>query len=286
MPNEVPAASDLSASDLSETVSCRPSGELGSIVGLAFFLTIVDGLALILPSNPPLANPIAQTLFFGALCVGSFLAGILMLWWMLHAGILADSAGLRWRGLVGWKSVHWDQIVDYYEKQPTQMQGNSTSSRLKVGAIVETSTAKFGFTNLWSHADTLRQLVEQQAINSRASSWELKGTRAIGLWPRVFDYDTRENRWAPRLWLKLFLIYVVYLLIQPALRLNVMAGSIGWTMTLLTAGLYLLLIGSLGLIFLLPLAQYRAAGRRKGERVTVDLTGIVFESETRRLEAA
>lgn len=208
-----------------------------------------------------------------------------MLWWRLHARILARSDGLRWLGLGGWKSVRWEEVTDYYEKQPTQAQGSSRSSRIAVVSVVKTPAAKFSFTSAWSDAEALRAQITFHAVSSQAQHWEIKGTRLVDAWPRVFDYDTRENRWAPRLWFKLFSAYVFYLLIQPALKLTAMVGGIGWAMTLTAAALYLLLIGSFGLIFLLPLAQYRAANRRKTERITVDPNGIIFESETQRVEA-
>ncbi len=57
-------------------------------------------------------------------------------------------------------------------------------------------------------------------------------------------------------------------------------------MTLAAAGLYLLLVGSLSLFLLIPLIQYRAAGRRKAERITADTSGLMFEDGARRVEAA
>ena len=103
----------------------------------------------------------------------------------------------------------------------------------------------------------------RNAVYRRVSQWGIKGTRTVDPWPVVFDYNTRKHRWAPRLWLKLFGAFVVYLVVQPALQVAATANLIGWGTTLAAAALYLLLIGSVGLVFLLPLAQYRAAARRK-----------------------
>ncbi len=237
------------------------------------------------PTNQGLPSPTETAVWEGiaALCL---LGALGTAWWLLRACVIGGSDGLRGRQAGGWKSVRWDEVSDYYEQLPTQIQRSSGKSSVAAVSIIEASFCKFGVTNLWSHAEALRDLVEQNAVQSRATQWEIKGTRAFDPWPRLFDYDTLENRWAPRIWLKLFLIFVMYLLVRPALQLGVMAGLVGWTMTLITAGLYLLLIGSIGLIFLFPLAQYRAAEQRKAERITADLYGVAFEDGARRLEAA
>ena len=250
--------------------------------------TVYGGMAAMVshaPTNRGLPSPTETAVWEGiaALCL---LGALGTAWWLLRACVIGGSEGLRGRRLGGWKSVRWDEVSDYYEQLPTQIQRNSGKSSVAAVSVVEASFCKFGVTNLWSHAEALRSLVEQNAVQSRAARWEIKGTRVFDPWPRLFDYDTLENRWAPRIWLKLFLIFVVYLLVRPALQLGVMAGLVGWTMTLVTAGLYLLLIGSIGLIFLFPLAQYRAAEQRKAERVTVNLHGIVSEDGLQRVEAA
>lgn len=241
------------------------------------------------PKGPPSHG---ETFFFAAISLTCFLSFWGLIWWLLRACVIADGAGLRWRGLGGWKSIGWGGVRDYHEVPPTQtQQGSSTSgpngTRLPlVISVIETSSGKCGVTSQWSNAHALRKSVALHAVNSRASRWELKGTRTIDPWPRVFDYNTRENRWAPRLWLKLFVAFVVYLLVQPALQMAGTAHLIGWAATLSVAAVYALSVGSLGLIFLLPFAQYRAANQRKDERITVDLNGIVFDTGARRVEAA
>ena len=199
---------------------------------------------------------------------------------MLRAGISAGDNGLWVRGYGGWKSVHWDEVSDFYETLPVQKRSAAA------GCVLETVSGKVRFSRDWSNAEALRELVARNAVPSRVSQWGIKGTRAVDPWPVVFDYDTPENRWAPRLWLKLFVIFVVYLVVQPALQFTATANMIGWGTTLTAAALYLLLIGSVGSVFLLPLAQYRASGHRKAERITVDLDGIVFEGDVRRVQAA
>lgn len=237
-------------------------------------------------SGPP---SLTETAVWEAIAGACLLLALGMASWLARACVVADASGLRWRGVGPWKAARWEEVHDFYEKVPTRLQaGSRAAARPTTVSVVKTASGEVGVTSLWSGADALREQVELRAVHSLAHLWEVLGTRAVDPWPRVFDYDTPENRWAPRLWLKLFLVYVVYVLVKPAMQLPAMAGLMGWATTLLTAGLYLLLVGSLGLIFLIPLAQYRAAGRRKAERITVSLGGIVFEFEdgARRMEAS
>ena len=234
---------------------------------------------------PPAGTPFSLTaaLFFAAIFVGSLFSTLAVAWWMLRAGIIADTSGLCVRRFGGWKSVRWEEVSDFYEVVPVRS-GRRAGSGTRF--VLEMPSRKIGFSSLWSNAERLREKVAQNAVNSRAAEWEIKGTRRADPWPRTFGYNTWENRWAPRIWLKLFVVFVVYLFVKPALQLAVTAHVIGWTVTLVIAGAYVLLVGSLGLIFLLPLAQYRASNRRKSEQITVDLDGIVFNDGARRVEAA
>lgn len=229
--------------------------------------------------------------FLYALSAVCALGFALYLWWWFRAGVIGDADGLRVRQFGGWKPVRWEDVSDYYESVPLTVQRSARTSQgqailpLLVLSILTTKT-KIEFTNRSSQAEALKALVTQNAIKSRSGAWETFGTRTIDLWPQVFDYQTQANRWGPRLWLKIFIVFLAYALIQPALQMQVTAHLIGWSATLVTAGLYLLLVGPIGLFFLLPLAQYREVSRRKSERITADLDGIVFENGTQRLETA
>ena len=264
---------------LNTVVRCRPPRSNWLL--LIFPVLLCPSLALSAfastPKGPPSPGDTFILLTFALLC---FLGACIFSWWTLRAGITADDSGLRVRGFGGWKPVRWAEVSDFYETLP--MRKRSAAA----GYVLETASGKVCFSNDWSNAEALRELVARNAVHSRVSEWGIKGTRATDPWPVVFDYNTRGNCWAPRLWLKLFVVFVVYLVVQPALQFAATANMIGWGTTLAVAALYLLLIGSVGLVFLLPLAQYRAADRRKAERITVDLNGIVFENGARRLQAA
>ena len=112
------------------------------------------------------------------------------------------------------------------------------------------------------------------------------GTRPCDPWPRVFGYNTFSNRWAPRLLLKLLLVFVVYVLVKPALGLTGLAALIGWRMTLTTAALYLVLTLPLAIMLLVfPLREYQAVQMRLGEHITLTPEGLMFENSTRRMDA-
>ena len=264
---------------LNTVVRCRPPRSNWLL--LIFPVLLCPSLALSAfastPKGPPSPGATFIFLTFALLC---FLGSCVFFWWMLRACIAADDSGLRVRGFGGWKPVRWAEVSDFYETLP--MQKRSAAA----GYVLETASGKICFSRDWSNAEALGELVARNAVHSRVSEWEIKGTRAADPWPVVFDYDTRENRWAPRLWLKLFVVFVVYLVVQPALKLAAAAALLGWTAAVAITALYLLLMGSLGLVFLLPLAQYRAAARRKAERITANLDGVVFEGDARRLQAA
>jgi hypothetical protein len=102
--------------------------------------------------------------------------------------------------------------------------------------------------------------------------------------PQTYHY--RQNIWTPRVLLKLILTALGYLLTKPLQQAMSQAGQVGWGVTLAGLGVYVLLTASVGAFFLMPLTLYRAAGRRKAERITADTNGLVFEDGARRVEAA
>lgn len=201
--------------------------------------------------------------------------------WARRGAIVADKAGLRWRGLGAWKCVSWGEVSDYYVRMSHQNAGETVTV-----AVIETAAGRINFGSLWTDAEPLQEAVERQARAAAASQWGLRGTRLCDPWPRVFGYDTFSNRWSPRLLLKLLLMFAVYVLVKPALSLTGLAALVGWRMTLTTAALYLLLTLPLAIMLLVrPLLDFRAVQKRMGERITLSLEGLVFEGGTRRIAA-
>lgn len=273
---------NISDSSPAATVSCRPSAEWWAWVGLAIFFALMGGLAAILPSNPPPLHPVVQAAFFGVVSIACLLGAALAAWWMFQARMEADADGLRWRRFGGWKSARWEEVRGFYDRLPAQSQAGRSSLR----AIIKTSSGTISFSSEWANADSLREQVERRATNAAVQQWGLLGSRPCDPWPRVFRYDTWQNIWTPRVLLKLVLTALGYLLTKPLQQVVGTVGQAGWGMTLAGLGVYVLLIASMGAVFLMPLAQYRAAGRRKAERITADTDGIVFEDGARRVEAA
>lgn len=264
----------------SETVTCRPPVIFRRLVFIAVFLGAGYLFMAWTSLQPPVGPPSAvySGLVFGAIGLLVLALGIGAAAWEARAVVIADAQGLRWCGLGQWKAAWWDEITDYYDLSPTRRAPQAASFVLSPVGVAR-------FTRRWSNADALRAVIVERARVGE-TAWGTLGCRAFDPWPRVFGYDTFSNRWVPTLALKLFLAFVAYLLVKPALGLAAFAGLVGWRMALLTAGLYLLLVVPFGLFFLLPLAQYRAVRQRRAQRITADLDGLAFEEGARRVRAA
>ncbi len=216
-------------------------------------------------------------------CLGVSLgpASFVLALWLGRTRIVADGAGLRWRRFGGWKCAGWGEVLDYYDR----LRGQGQAKRAGVRGI-KTVAGEIRFGYDWPGAEALREAVERQATGTAAREWGLLGTRPCDPWPRVFGYDTFSNRWSPRLLVKLSLVFVVYVLVKPALSLTGLAALLGWRMTLTTAALYLLLTVPLAVMLLVrPLLDYRAVQKRLGERITLTPEGLMFEDGTRRIDA-
>ncbi len=276
MPSDAPDFSNLA-----ETVSCRPSSEWWAVIAMAVFFTVIAGLALILPSNPPPLHPVLQAIFFGMVSVASLLAAAWLTWWTLNARILADTRGLRWRGLFGWKSARWEEVQDYYDRLPSQSHGQRHSR-----AIIKTSNGTISFSSQWTHVEPFREQVERRVTQARAQEWGVWGSRPCDPWPQVFDYGTWSNRWMAPILSVMLVAFLAYTLAKPVLRTVSQFGVPGWGVTLAMLGVFVVFILSKGALLLLIIGRYREAGHRRSERITVDTRGILFDDGARRVEAA
>ena len=270
---------DVVQAKLSLCVSCRPTNVAAVCVGIPGLFAVLLGLNAWAMAVTPGLGSRAMSVVFTVLSLLCFLGAVAGLRWTRRAQVTADGAGLRWRGLGRWRSARWDEVSDYFDKLPPR--GASV-----VSSVIQTRQGPVRFSSKWSDRDALRAAVVERAGRLMGAGWETQGCRASDPWPRVFGYDTFNNRWMPTLTLKLFLAFVAYLLVKPALGLAALGGLVGWRMALITAGLYALLIIPLGLLFLLPLAQYREVRRRRGQTITVDPNGLVFQAGDRAVAAA
>jgi hypothetical protein len=267
--------------DSNATVCCRPP-----VLNWVFVvLCAPTGVMMWFGAHSPnkAGSPSASDVaIVQAIAVALLLMVAVLAAWQTRARIVADAGGLRWRLFGGWKSARWEEVWDFYDRLPSQAQGQ----RSLFWAVIKTAAGGVRFSNDWTDAIALREQVARLATNAAMQQWDLLGSRPCDLWPRVFRYDTWQNIWTPRVLLKLALTALGYLLTPPLQQAMSQAGQVGWGVTLAGLGVYVLLIASMGAFFLMPLAQYRAAGRRKAERITADLNGIVFEDGARRVEAA
>ena len=272
-----PAASPT---DTVSPVVCRP-GKAAAVWGIllgimAFYCALFAVLGL-------LTGPGTRSLTVAmAACFVVSLLGILpAIVWARRGAIIADETGLRWRGLGAWKSASWDEVRDYYERLPPQNKGSRISYR-----TIKTAAGRLNVTSQWTNADALCTCVELRATASAAREWGVLGTRPCDPWPRVFRYDTWQNIWTPRLLIKLMGFGLTFLLAKPLTQAAALAGFVSWPMKIGLFGPVLVLVFLLLPMPLVLLSQYQATGRRKAERITTDLCGIVFEDKARRVEAA
>ena len=275
MPSDAPEIPDPA-----DTVTCRPSGEWWQLVGSAGFFGVMAGTGALLPANPPPLHPVLEAVFFGTVSVACLLAAAWLMWWTLTARILADASGLRWRGRFGWKSARWEEVRDFYDDLPVRAGRDSGQATIKA------PSGTVSFSRQWTNVGPLRALVARRAANAATGEWGLLGTRSCDRWPRVFRYDTWQNIWAPRILLKLVLTGFGYAFAKPIQQAVGLAGLVGWPMKLALFAPYLLIFFLYAGPLLFVFAQYRAAGRRRAERIRVDMEGIVFEDGARRFEAA
>ncbi len=217
-----------------------------------------------------------------AACFVACLLGIIpAIAWARRGAIIADETGLRWRGLGAWKSANWGEVRDY-----SVGQSQKSSSVTITPAFIETSAGRIKFSSQWTNAKPLQKAIKRHATSAAPQEWEMIGTRPCDPWPRVFGYNTFSNRWSPRLLLKLLLMFVVYVLVKPALGLTGLVALIGWRMTLTTAALYLVLTLPLAIMLLVfPLREYQAVQKRMGQRITLSPDGLIFEDGMRRIDA-
>lgn len=266
--------------DPAEIVTCRPPGEWWQLVWATVFFGAIAGTGALLPAAPSSLHPVQEAIFFGTVSVASLFAAAWLTWWTLKARILADASGLRWRGGFGWKSARWEGVQDFYDRLPVQ------SGRDSLQAVIKTSSGTVSFGRQWTNVGPLRALVARRVTDAAASEWGLLGTRPCDPWPRVFRYDTWQNVWTPCIILKLVLTGFGYTFVKPVQQAAGLAGLVGWPMKLALFAPYLILLLLYAGPVLFVLAQYRAAGRRRAERITADTEGIVFEDGARRIEAA
>lgn len=267
-------------------VRCRPSKEFWQVVGLIGFEAVGFGFLGFLSTLNPRPAPRSAISFIECLVGALILLITLLCVWGKRAEIGADAAGLHWRRMGRWKRADWADIHDYYEVDTAQRRLAYGKMAAKKASLIKTAAGNLSVTNYWTNYDALRALVEQKATNARISEWGVLGSRPVDDWPRVFHYDTFDNRWSPRIILKISLLLLPYVMINPLLKIYTTLGVLGWLVALTTGVLYLLLCLACAYIPIALLAQYQVAARRKGQRLTADMSGLRFEDHARVVGAS
>lgn len=265
--------------DPAASITCRPGKAAAPWVILPGVMAFYCGVmaCLCLPIGLGTWSAAVTLAVFCAIGLAGMIPAIV---WARRGAIIADETGLRWRGLGAWKSVRWGEVRDYYERLPPQNKGSSITYR-----ALETAAGRLNVTSQWKNADTLWACVEGRATASAVQEWGVLGTRPCDPWPRTFRYDTWQNIWTPRLLIKLMGFILTFLLAKPVTQAAALAGFVSWPMKLGLFAPSFLMASMLLLLPLVLLSRYRATGRRRAERITADLDGIVFEDKARRVEA-
>lgn len=258
------------------SVCCRPAKVAWIFVA---FFTVMGGLSLSLPWIEP--RPRGMGDLIGTCLMASFflIPALVCAVWAVRGRIIADERGLRWRGLGRWQSTAWDSVQDYYDKLPPS---NGKSAGLK--SVVETRGGCLKFDRDWSGTAALRASIERRAASARARTWGVLGTRPEDDWPRVFHYNTSDNRTS--LWYISGCLLLLYgAILSRALPRTVgWVQELGWGLGLAPLLVMLAVVFSYSLIFWVAAFPPLEAKRRKHQRITVSPSRLRFEDGDRAIE--
>ena len=151
--------------DITVPVICRPGKAAAVWMILPGIMAFYCGLFIVLGLLTGPGNRIV-TICLASSCALFLLGLIPGIVWARRGAIIADEAGLRWRGLGAWKFASWGEVRDYYERLSPQNRGSLTSYR-----AVETVAGRLNVTSQWTNADALWACVELRATASAAREW-------------------------------------------------------------------------------------------------------------------
>jgi hypothetical protein len=243
-----------------------------SVVGI--FALVGAGIIVMVAHAPYPPKSICEWL--GIAAFASF-APLLFGGILLQHEVLADERGLRWRRWFRWRRCDWDDVTDYYEV-PLQ---NSTKGPI----VIETKSGNLRLIPTILQVKPLKPVVQQYATHAKATEWAIRGARPED-WPRAFNYRTSANRTMPYIfWISLpVMVACCGYIVAPKLHMLSGPGAI-WSW--LGVGMICLAMG--GMLLLVIVVAGPAAGayrRRRGQRITVDINGIVYESAESHVTAS
>lgn len=268
-----------SLEDNNQSIRCRPRPRYLFWL-LAVLFLIITGCDLFLPNTGPHPVPTktfavlrpALALLFGGLALGTIA-------WMYRAEVIADQIGLRWRGLGRWRRAAWSDVTDYGDRL------HRVGQRSEVRTEIRTRQGTVTLDQCWSRRDVLRRAVQQRATNTRVQGWALFGSRPEADWKCTFDYNTLDNR------LSLFLMPILmgaglFLLCRAVGRVPEMAAEMGWPLAVASALMFCALLLLPGGVYAATFLLYRETWRRRWHRIVASPSGLLFEADGRRVEAA
>lgn len=260
-------------------IRCRPHrGNWFLVLMLGGFGAAFPWLARSARNAPYSAN---DWLGVWLIAVAFLAAAFVLAAWLLYTEIAADEDSLRWRKRGQWQSARWEDVTDYYDQITPQ--GQKTT----IPAVIQTGAGPVKFHRDWSNFEALRERVQRAATQAGTDRWQILGTRQQDTWPRLFDYDTSDNRRTPLLLVSLGLPFIAFLLFRILSKVPSILQEMGWGwgLGMIATGALVTLLHA-AILFPVGVAYQDARRRRRGQKITASPEGICFENGAECIHAA
>ncbi|MEI6915642.1 MAG: hypothetical protein WCL39_10965 [Armatimonadota bacterium] len=259
-----------SVTTLSDTVECR-------IKRTDLFLSLlIFALGLVFLSPLVFMDRKKDDVYLAVCAVPILLGACWHAAYVLRARIVADDRGLRWRGVVKWKSLRWNEVIGYYEKRSAiatkpwyEIEGASTKLTVAPGGS--------GWTNL----EELKRIVAQNAGKSETIAWQSDGAILRPGVEKQFHYATKSNKYALGILLAVtavclggFCYMIIPVLLNPPDYLRFMSLGMKVAMLVMVLLLALMCPTIYGAILLPIVRDYRY---RKLQLITVSSSSICLQ---------
>ncbi|PQV63371.1 hypothetical protein B1R32_11226 [Abditibacterium utsteinense] len=164
--------------------ACVPAG--------AFFLYGPFQIA----QDTPQSSPRPLFFIFGPMVLFFWGGAVLLTLSLVREEIIADDAGLRWRGAFGpWKSAHWEQISDFYLSGKSTRFSRVQTSPSMTRPTVETPHGKLKIERSFTNLNEMMSFIASRAVNTPAREWEIFEFRASQNFSQQFAYWTKTQKW-------------------------------------------------------------------------------------------
>lgn len=257
-----------------ETIQLHPSKENWGVIAL---FSVIGSAPLVLTFTKLLPMTGAGQVALGLYAAFFLIPCAVFGYWQTRAVIIADDSGLKWRGLGKWHEAEWKEVTDYYAK---------LLPKSKTTLTIVTATAKFNIkSDIWGKAADFKKAIANKAIHAQVKEWEFFGARSEVDWPRIFHYNTSDNRFGLFVMPGMLTVAVAFYLwqIAPGFFRTLSTLGVGWAAA--TLGISLLGILPLALMSSIAMRVIGATARRRSQFITLNTDGLVFEGDNRRIEA-